>query len=241
MKPLATADKPGELRQRRKMQPSKQATLILGRHGQTTSNRDGFVMGRSDSPLTPQGIRTAERMARFLETRRVARVFSSPLGRAAATSRIYADHLGLVATPRESMAELGCGSWEGRPRSEVVVDNRGLRPTWHKRPPGGESYADGEIRIAPFIDELKSLCGLPWTDGLSSPQPTEQDRESTILVVGHASINRVFLKLWLKLHTALALKISCPHDTVYILEPDGVVAARNSDGGVAGELLFERV
>ncbi len=79
------------------------------------------------------------------------------------------------------MCELKCGRWEGRKRREVLSGEI-MRATWHDRPPGGESYSDAEVRVGSFIRELNS-----------------SDYSDSILVVGHAGINRVFLKLWLGL------------------------------------------
>jgi broad specificity phosphatase PhoE len=179
-------------------------------------------MGRSDSPLTSEGRRSSAALAETLRAERVARILASPLGRALATAEIYADALHARINIVESMAELGCGEWEGRLRREVVRPGDQLRNTWWERPPGGESCADGEKRVRPLVRELRS-----------------NRTETGILVVGHASVNRVFLKVWLDLTPEVALRIICPHDRVYLLGSDGGTRSRWTSGGEYEGLLLE--
>lgn len=197
--------------------------LILARHGQTEANQTRFVMGRTDSPLTPQGLKTAQDLALVLASEELNAVFSSPLGRAATSAGIYAQGRSLSVQPRPALAELSAGQWEGRPWLEVVGQGTILRSGWTDRPPGGESYQDGEVRLKPFIDELQALEQGP----------------AAVLVVGHAGINRVFLKLWLGLTPEEARQAVCPHQAVYIVEDRGRVSWRDSSGGQGQGLICE--
>lgn len=196
--------------------------VILARHGQTVFNQDGFVMGRSDSPLTEEGIRTSRELARMLDSEGIAAIFSSPLGRAVFSAGIYAETHGLPVRVREGMAELSCGGWEGRPRSSATHNAWNLRDTWRHRPPGGESYEDAEPRVAAFIREI-DLAKIP----------------PVVLVVGHAGVNRVFLKLWLELPEDQAMRIKFPHDIVYILDGKKGVAARSATREEFSGLLLD--
>jgi len=100
------------------------------------------------------------------------------------------------------MPELSCGIWEGRIRREIVQNSVWLRKTWEDRPPQGESYRDAEARVAPFVKEL-----------LDTLAP-----DTTILVIGHAGVNRVFLKLLLGLEPSQAIVIRSPHELVYLID-----------------------
>lgn len=200
------------------MQGAKIQRVILGRHGQTAFNRDGFIMGRSDSPLTPEGAASAQALARILVGEGIGTIFSSPLGRAFSTAGIYSEALGLPVLKKDSMAELSCGRWEGQLRTAVVQDPGTLRITWYDCPPGGESYHDAEARVSRVISEIRTQ-----TDG------------TTILVVGHAGVNRVFLKLWLDLDPERALRIECPHEILYCLEPDRQVHVKSASGIIRPE------
>lgn len=195
--------------------------IVLARHGETIFNRDGFIMGRSDSSLTPEGLSAAKQVARLIEEQKIRTVFCSPLGRTRRSAEIYTEGMGLPILVREAMAELSCGEWEGKLRSEVGDGVQLIRKTWLDRPPGGESYSDGETRVAPFIEEI-----------------TSEDIHYPILVVGHASVNRVFLKLWSSLDPECAMRINCPHDTIYLIEDRRKVVARSVTGLETEGFLF---
>lgn len=179
-------------------------------------------MGRSDSPLTEVGIQTAKQMARMLKPEGIAAVFSSPLGRATSSANIYVEPLGLPIALRDGMAELSCGLWEGKPRSEFTQHAWKLRETWQQKPPDGESYEDAENRVAAVIREIRTKSVPP-----------------VVLVVGHAGVNRVFLKLWLELPEDTAIEIMFPHDIVYLLEGDNRVRGKSAAGEEFSGLLVE--
>jgi broad specificity phosphatase PhoE len=119
--------------------------VILVRHGETWANREGRILGSSDSPLTPEGIHVAEKLAEIVTRETVSVAFSSSLGRAMSSAAIYTKEIDCSILPRSAMSELTCGSWEGRIRTEAVPGRTVIRATWYDRPPGGESYSDAEV------------------------------------------------------------------------------------------------
>ncbi len=196
--------------------------LILARHGETVANRDGLIIGQCDSPLTAKGIATARELARALKGDDISTIFSSSLGRALSTARIYAELLLVPILVRQSLAELSFGEWEGRPRLLIGDGRAALRRTWIDRPPGGESYQDADDRVSGLIREIES-----------------EGKGQTVLVVGHAGVNRVFLKLWLTLDPEVAIKILSPHDAVHVLGADGQMLHRWSTGSESPGLLLD--
>src|SRR5438270_3039746 len=120
--------------------------LILLRHGQTTANASGLLLGRADPPLTPLGERQARAAAEWLATvgARPVRVVSSPLQRACATASV----LGLPVEIDERWVELDYGEYDGLPLGEVPDD---IWAKWRVdpefRPPGGESFASVGRRV----------------------------------------------------------------------------------------------
>jgi broad specificity phosphatase PhoE len=178
-------------------------------------------MGRSNSALTPEGVSAAKQVARLVKDQNIRTIFSSPLERARLSAEIYTEGLGLPILLRDAMAELACGEWEGKLRSEVGEGSFLIRTSWLDKPPGGESYSDGETRVAEFIKEIAS-----------------PDIQYPILVVGHASVNRVFLKLWLNLDPECAMVINSPHDTIYLIDGRQKVMAKSVNGLETEGLLF---
>ena len=187
--------------------------IVIARHGETMSNRNSLIMGRTDSGLTPEGGIVAKELARIIEKEQVQAVYSSSLGRALASAAIYTKKLGLPITPKDELMELSCGEWEKRRLSDVKPGHKAIRESWRDSPPSGESYQDAEPRITSFIQET---CSGPVHE--------------RILVVSHAGAIRVFLKLWFDLDPTVAIKIDCPHDMIFILNPDNGIVARSIHG-----------
>jgi broad specificity phosphatase PhoE len=196
--------------------------IILARHGQTVFNRDGIIQGSADSLLTYFGIPEVKRLPSVAKPESPTMIYASSLGRAAYTGSVYSLQLQAPIRFRPAIVELSCGIWEGMRRSEVKGWSDTLRESWDDRPPGGESYQDAEGRVRNFIDELIA-----------------QDDHSTLLIVAHAGLNRVFLKLWLNLEPDYARVVRCPHDTLYVLDPDGSVRRRHPDRPQEDGFLFE--
>lgn len=195
--------------------------IILARHGESTGNRDGLVLGRADFPLTSKGKVTAERLGFLIRREPVAAVFSSPLSRAVTSAELYTSGTGLTINARVALAELSCGQWETMPRSQFLRGKRQIRDTWFDAPPGGESYRDAEDRVESVIRELLSEVG-----------------GECMLVVAHAGINRVFLKKLLGLRREIALQITCPHDTIYLIHR-GQIRSRSASGHETEGLILD--
>jgi broad specificity phosphatase PhoE len=109
--------------------------LILVRHGESTGNAEGLLLGRIDSPLTQRGLEQARSLADTVAG--ATRLISSPLARA----RHTAEALGLGDIPTEVWLE-----W----RSD---------PTF--TPPGGESLAAAGARVREACEELFAASDGP--------------------------------------------------------------------------------
>jgi broad specificity phosphatase PhoE len=197
--------------------------IVVGRHGQTVSNLNGRIMGGTDSPLTLDGIQKVRDLSLMLKGFGIGEIFSSPLGRAALTSSIYSEVLMCPIHFRASLSELSGGHWEGLYRNAVRGEVLTLRSTWIERPPNGESYNDAESRVMSFIYEIGS-----------------RNSNQNLLVIGHAGINRVLLKMILGLESATAIKISFPHEVMYTITSGQEIRHLTSAGSSGRGLLFER-
>ena len=125
--------------------------LILVRHGQTTLNASGQLVGRIDAPLTEEGRRQAVALQPVV--RGAARVVSSPLARAVDTAALLG--LDCPVEVDERWIELDYGEWDGMPFADVP------RAEWERwrgdagyTPPGGESLDAVGSRVAAACADL---------------------------------------------------------------------------------------
>lgn len=89
---------------------------LLVRHGRSTANLQGIWQGRLDYPLSDEGRRQARRAGRSLHGTQPARIYTSPLLRAAESARLIAGEIGYPPEeiePLEDLAERGGGMLEG--------------------------------------------------------------------------------------------------------------------------------
>jgi len=186
--------------------PSQNAvTVILARHGETVANRQGIVLGRQDSPLTPEGKAMVQNLARLLPASPSGMIVSSPLGRAVTSAGIFASHTGWPVQVLDELAELSSGQWEGHPRRVIMPDRTYLRSSWDEAAPDGESYRQGEIRVTAAIEKINAIS-----------------HHDPILIVGHAAVNRVFLKIRLGIQPEEAMQILFMHQEMFVLETCGM-------------------
>jgi broad specificity phosphatase PhoE len=127
------------------------AVIILIRHGQTTTNAQGLLVGRSDPALTELGERQARALRPLLE--QVSEVWVSPLQRARSTASLALPHVTQVV--RESFIEVDYGELDGSPLSVVTGAQWQAFETDHNVVIGnGESLASVDQRVHAELDEL---------------------------------------------------------------------------------------
>jgi broad specificity phosphatase PhoE len=174
--------------------------LYLVRHGQSTGNIGGTLMGQSDHLLTPLGEDQARAAAARLAPFGPMPVYSSDLPRARATAEhIVAAWTGgdtatIVLDPR--LREISLGDYEGRPWQEFEADTA-LTAAFAADPygtalPNGESLAHLEARVhaavidilAPFgVDDTGAYCG----NAVSQGDASATDRNSEAMKAGAAA------------------------------------------------------
>jgi broad specificity phosphatase PhoE len=135
---------------------SRPPEIVLVRHGETEWSRDGRHTGRTDIALTEAGRRQAERVGAALRGRTFAVVLTSPLVRAAETSRLAG--FGDVAHVHDELMEWDYGEYEGRRTVEIRKERPGWS-LWRDSAPGGETAADVGARVDRIIEELRALDG----------------------------------------------------------------------------------
>ena len=120
--------------------------LLIARHGQTVSNREGRFCGHSETDLTPLGEQQAAALARRLDRIELHAAYTSDYSRAMRTAAAVLEGRGLTPAVDAALRELHYGEWEMQRESEIrrrdPDQHRLMRaedPAWH--PPGGENVA----------------------------------------------------------------------------------------------------
>ncbi|MQY27898.1 histidine phosphatase family protein [Nocardia aurantia] len=133
-------------------------TVILLRHGVSTSNVAGTLAGRSPGvDLTERGRDQAQAVADRLAALPIEHIVHSPLQRCVQTVAPLAGKLGLEAEPEERLLEVDYGQWSGRPIRELLSE-----PLWRVVQqhasgavfPGGEGLAAVQFRSVAAVREL---------------------------------------------------------------------------------------
>ena len=154
--------------------------IYIVRHGDIGLGTDKRYIGQSDLPLSVLGLKQATLLKEIFSRVPLDKIVCSDLGRTQQTADIIAAAHHIVPIARVELRELNMGDWEGKTFSEI----RATYPKEFKergedlanyRTPLGESFSDCSKRVLPVFESLA------------------QANESTLLIVGHAGVNRVLL------------------------------------------------
>jgi broad specificity phosphatase PhoE len=154
--------------------------IYLARHGETAWSLTGQHTGLTDLPLTERGERNARALRERLVGLDFAKVFTSPLQRAARTCELAG--FGAVAEVDRDLLEWDYGQYEGRRTAEIHSE----RPQWdlfRDGCPGGESPE----QVAARADSV-----------LSRVRPVDAD----VLLFSSGHFLRVLAARWLALEPA---------------------------------------
>ena len=130
--------------------------IYLARHGETGWSLTGQHTGLTDLPLTERGERNARRLGKRLEGLVFARIFTSPLQRAARTCELTG--FGTDAEVDPNLVEWNYGDYEGLRTAEIHLKN----PDWQlfrDGCPNGESPGQVAARAEITVDGLREVEG----------------------------------------------------------------------------------
>src|SRR3954464_2010598 len=130
--------------------------IYLARHGQTTWSLTGQHTGLMDLPLTERGEQEARDLGKRLSGRAFAKVFTSPLQRAAHTCEIAG--FGAVTEKNADLVEWNYGKYEGRRTAEIHAE----APDWHlfrDGCPGGEMPQQVGARADRVLQRVMAVNG----------------------------------------------------------------------------------
>jgi probable phosphoglycerate mutase len=144
--------------------------IYFARHGETDWNRERRLQGQHDIPLNALGRTQAARCGEVLREllERTGRALddydyvSSPLGRARETLELMRTAVGLDAARYRTDArlmEMSFGRWEGFTFAELQARESAAlaereRDKWGFILPGGESYAQLQVRVRAWYESV---------------------------------------------------------------------------------------
>ena len=134
------------------------AEILLCRHATTDANANGRFLSRTDLELNAQGREQALQLGEYLKTLAIERCFVSPMKRCVQTLELALAECTPIV--RSALREVDFGEWEMLTSDEIDERWPGAlaqrrRSAVHFRPPGGESFSDVAMRVAPLLDELR--------------------------------------------------------------------------------------
>lgn len=153
-------------------------SIFLIRHGKTLWNEEGTYQGTLDSSLSETGRAQALRIADFLSSRGISRMYVSPLGRAQETAGILREKLQCAIEVVDDFHEMDFGVFQGKPQKAIkelfadFFDER-KQCKLYTPFPDGESYYDVYLRV------------------LHKTLAIAAENKGNIAIVGHESINRI--------------------------------------------------
>ena len=134
--------------------------LLLIRHPATEALKKRIIYGRSESPLTAEGVASIIWAAQKLKDLDLAALYCSPQERA----RLLADgiakeHPGLPVRIDERICELHCGIYEQLTMEEAMAADpedahKFIYEFGFHRPRGGENFEDVKARTGPFLKDV---------------------------------------------------------------------------------------
>jgi len=181
--------------------------VFLARHGETEWNLLHRLQGRTDTPLSPLGEAHAEALAALLGDEPLAAIYTSTLCRTRDTARPLGQVRRLEVQARPELDEMSYGILEGHvagdpdPLVQALWAERKADPLGF-RAPGGETYAELQSRLAPFVAEIGA-----------------RHARDTVLIVGHRATNRVLWGLLLGRSLEECLTFKHKHDRVLEIRP----------------------
>lgn len=186
------------------------AYIYLFRHGQSENNLKKVFTGWSETPLTQLGIAQAQSLGEMLKDKRIDVAYTTSLSRASDTLRyVLRYHPECRQTIIDDrMKERSYGDFQGLPHAQIIEQHgQEAFDKWHRgwadRTPNGESFADVEIRVKNFIDDLKQEYS---------------GQDINIAISAHGNSIRLFRKIMENASIEDTVSWTIPYDQIFEYE-----------------------
>jgi len=204
------------------------ATVLLLRHGRTTSNASGVLAGRRPVDLDETGTNQAKKAGERLLSLPLRSVISSPLLRCRRTVEIALPDAEIIED--EGLTECGYGDWEGKPLKDLAKE-----PLWQvvqAHPsaavfPSGEAMADMSARAIATIRR--------WDDKISA----EHGPDALWLACSHGDVIKAIIADALGLHLDQFQRIVADPASISVIRytPTRPFVVRVNEGGDLASLV----
>ena len=186
------------------------STIYLFRHGQTEFNQQKIFTGWQDSQLTPLGLQQAKALGEMLKNKKIQIAYQSSLSRSTQTlDEVLKFHPECTQRFTDNrIIERSYGILEGKSHADTIAKfGQEQFDKWHRgwsdKAEGGESYADVEIRVQSFINDLKSK-NYPLNTGIA--------------ISAHGNSIRLFRKIMENTTVEEAVSWTIPYDSYFEYE-----------------------
>jgi broad specificity phosphatase PhoE len=180
--------------------------IWLIRHGETEWSLSGAHTSTTDIPLTEHGRQRAVELRDYLDGKKFAAVFTSPMQRARETCDIagYGD----VAVVEPGLMEWNYGESEGKTTKEMREKYGPEWSVWNSPIVGGEAVehvgerADGVIARAMAAAAVLQEAGpstTPQDDKSKGGQEDKSKESQAVALFAHAHILRILAARWIGL------------------------------------------
>ncbi|MCS6546352.1 histidine phosphatase family protein [Curtobacterium flaccumfaciens pv. flaccumfaciens] len=164
-----TSERPGE--------------LVLVRHGETEWSKSGQHTGRTDIPLTDNGVEQAKRAGRYLGDRSFALALSSPLQRARDTAHL----IGVEPELDEDLYEWDYGAYEGLTTPQIKVLRHGPWDLWTDGVPAGDTPGENAAEVRVRVERI-----------LNRARPVLSEGHDAVFIA-HGHVLRALGAAWIRL------------------------------------------
>ncbi|WP_416263734.1 histidine phosphatase family protein [Curtobacterium flaccumfaciens pv. flaccumfaciens] len=164
-----TSERPGE--------------LVLVRHGETEWSKSGQHTGRTDIPLTDNGVEQAKRAGRYLGDRSFALALSSPLQRARDTAHL----IGVEPELDEDLYEWDYGAYEGLTTPQIKVLRHGPWDLWTDGVTAGDTPGENAAEVRVRVERI-----------LNRARPVLAEGHDAVFIA-HGHVLRALGAAWIRL------------------------------------------
>jgi broad specificity phosphatase PhoE len=144
---------------RQKPKPAQPSRLLVVRHAEVERNYHKIFGGRIDMGLSPRGQKQARLLAKFLRTRKIDAIYTSPMKRVQQTLAPFLKNDAPPPTTLPGLREVDFGDWTGLNWEQVCERFNLLTHEWLDHiergiAPNGESGPAFRARVEPCLREI---------------------------------------------------------------------------------------